>query len=230
MPGKQSLLFGKGAYSFADGARLTGASARDLRRWVPGEKKGDATKDSALWTSQLAGTDVDGIGFKDLIELRFVRMFRSEGVSLQVIRRTLEVAREQFSVIYPFTCQRFRTDGRQIFLEVVEASGDASLVDLSRRQNVIQKVMGPSLRAGVELDLCGEAARWFPMKQSRAVVLDPSRSFGMPVLAESGIPTAAISEALIAEGNDERRVARCYEIPVGAVRRAAEFESQMRAA
>ena len=230
MPDNHSLLFGKGAYSFADAARYLGASTREVRRWISRQEGSNEPGSSGLWVSQLHGTDVEGIGFKDLIELRFVRIFRSEGVSLSVIRRTIEVARKQFSVPYPFTSKRFRTDGRQIFLEVIEECGGASLVDLSRRQNVIERVVGPSLRVGVELDPCGEAARWYPLRQSRSIVLDPSRSFGRPILADSGVPTAAISDALAAEKNDEKRVARLFEVPLAAVKRAMEFESQLSAA
>jgi uncharacterized protein (DUF433 family) len=222
--------FGVGVYSFADAARFIGAKPRELRRWTLGyvhkTRNGDEAFSYPLWRTQLADTDIEGLGFKDLIELRFVHAFRDEGVSLQVIRRTLEVARERLSAPYPFTCKKFRTDGKRIFMEVIEETGDESLVDVEKQQNVIQKVIGPSLREGVELDVQGEAARWFPLKNSKAIVFDPSRKFGQPILADYDIPTIAIIDAVKAEG-DEKRVARLYEIPAAAVRKAIEFESRV---
>ena len=226
--------FGVGVYSFADAARFIGAKPRELRRWALGyphkTRGGDDAFSAPLWRTQLVDTDIEGLGFKDLMELRFVHAFRDEGVSLPVIRRTLEVARERLSAPYPFTCKRFRTDGKRIFMEVVEETGDESLVDVEKQQNVIQKVIGPSLREGVELDMQGEAARWFPLRGSKAIVFDPLRKFGQPILADFDIPTVAIVDALRAEGGDERRVARLYDVSLAAVRKALEFESRVASA
>lgn len=230
IPMQSQGTFGLGVYSFADAARFIGAKPRELRRWTLGyphkTRSGEESFSSPLWRTQLADTDFEGLGFKDLIELRFVHAFRNEGVSLQVIRRTLEVARERFSTPYPFTCKRFRTDGKRIFMEVVEESGDESLVDVEKQQNVIQKVIGPSLREGVELDMHGEASRWFPLRGSKSIVFDPARKFGQPILAEFDIPTIAIFDAVRAEGGNEKRVAKLYEVPLAAVRKALEFESR----
>lgn len=234
IPMQSQSTFGVGVYSFADAARFIGAKPRELRRWTLGyshkTRSGDDAFSSPLWRTQLVDTDIEGLGFKDLIELRFVHAFRDEGVSLQVIRRTLEVARERLSAPYPFTCKKFRTDGKRIFMEVVEETGDESLVDVEKQQNVIQKVIGPSLREGVELDMQGEAARWFPLRGSKAIVFDPTRKFGQPILAEFDIPTVAIVDAVRAEGGNEKRVAKLYEVSLAAVRKALEFESRVASA
>ncbi len=115
-------------------------------------------------------------------------------------------------------------------MEVLEETGEESLVDVEKQQNVIQKVIGPSLREGVELDMQGEASRWFPLKNSKAVVFDPARKFGQPILAEYDVPTIAIFEAVRAEKGDEKRVARMFDIPLAAVRKALEFEALAAAA
>lgn len=223
--------FGVGVYSYADAARFIGATPREIRRWTLGytrkTRDGDLIFSTPLWSSQLANTDIEGLGFKDLIELRFVHAFREEGVSMPVIRRTLEVARERFSAPYPFTCKRFRTDGKRIFMEVVEETGDESIVDVEKQQNVIQKVIGPSLREGVELDMQGEASRWFPLKKSQAIVFDPERKFGQPILSEYDVPTIAILDAVRAEGGNKKRVANLFDVPLSAVRKALEFEAQV---
>lgn len=226
--------FGVGIYSFADAARFIGATPSELRRWMLGytrkNRDGELLFSPPLWASQLSSADIEGLGFKDLIELRFVHTFRDEGVPVHVIRRTLAVAKERLSTPYPFTCKKFKTDGKRIFMEVIEETGEESLVDVEKQQNVIQKVIGPSLRKGVELDMQGEAARWFPLKNSKAIVFDPARKFGQPILAEYDIPTAAIVEAVKAEGGDENRVAQWYEVPLAAVRKAVEFETRVVAA
>lgn len=226
--------YGIGFYSFPDAARFLGAKASDLRRWLIGysyrASEGETAYSPPLWPRQHAGTGVDGIGFRDLVELRFVKVFRDAGVPLQIIRKTLEVAGEEFGADYPLTCRRFRTDGERIFVDVLEATGETSLVDVCRKQHVFRKVIGPSLREDVEFDAVGKAARWYPLDGSKAVVFDPARRFGQPILTDSGVPTIAIANALRAEGGDLARVARLYEITVAAVRKAAAFERQALAA
>lgn len=208
-------LVGIGLYSFEEAATLVGASPRRLRRWMDGR----------LWDSQLAGKSVDCIGFKDLIELRFVRALRDEGVSLAVVRTIFDVARAQLSTPYPFTCSRFRTEGNKILLRALDENHDHSFIDPVRRRAVSQRLVGSSLREGVELDSSGEASRWYPLKRSKVVVLDPARGFGKPILSIYGVPTVALAAAVAAEGGDEKRVARYFEVSLLGVRKAVQFEA-----
>lgn len=230
LPIQSQGTIGVGIYSFVDAARFIGADARDLRRWLAGysnRRDGIKHKYEPLWQSQLAGTEIDGIGFRDLIELRFVRLFVSAGVPLTLIRRTVDELRERLGREYPFTSTSFKTDGKRIFMSLLNDNGDEALVDVVKRQDVIPKVIGPSLREGLELNVDDEATRWYPMRRSKAVVLDPERSFGQPVLNDSGVPTIAVTETLKAEGGDITRTARIFEISTAAVRKAVAFEQQI---
>jgi uncharacterized protein (DUF433 family) len=229
IPVQQQGTFGVGVYSFADAARLIGTESRELRRWMKGyttKRHGEKHEYEPLWHSQLSETEIDGIGFRDLIELRFVRLFVSAGVPLILIRQTIAELRERLGKEYPFTSTAFKTDGRRIFMDMLNENGDRALVDIVKRQDVMPKVIGPSLRDGVELNIDEEATRWYPLPKSKEVVLDPQRSFGQPILSDYGIPTIAIVEAVKAEGGNVKRVARIYEIPTAAVRRAMAFEDR----
>ena len=88
-----------------------------------------------LWTPQLPKFEgrVE-LGFRDLIELRFVDAFIKAGLGLKAIRRCLEYARECANDDRPFSTQRFKTDGRTIFRESLNQLGEAELLDLKRRQ------------------------------------------------------------------------------------------------
>ena len=99
-------------------------------------------------------------------------------------------------------------------------------MDVVKRQHVMPRVIGPSLREGVELNVDQEALRWYPLSKSKAVVFDPERSFGQPILTKSGIPTIAIARSVKAEGGDVKRVARLFEISSADVQRAVAFEGQ----
>jgi uncharacterized protein (DUF433 family)/DNA-binding transcriptional MerR regulator len=225
----QDSAFGVGVYSFADAARFIDASARELRRWALGYsfagRDGEQRSSPPLLASrQLAGTDYDGIGFRDLLELRFIKAFRDNGVSLQAIRRAAENARDLMRAEHPFTCRKFQTDGRSIFVTIHEETGDESLVDIVRRQDVFQKIVGPALYSGIEFDDRDGAIRWYPVARSKQVVMDPERAFGQPIIAGYGVPTIAIMEALGAENGDVSRVAELFEVPREAVLKARKFE------
>jgi uncharacterized protein (DUF433 family) len=57
-------------------------------------------------------------------------------------------------------------------------------------------------------------------------VLDPERSFGKPIDAETSVPTDALAAATVAEGSFEA-AAQVWGVPVRAVRRAVAFQDEM---
>lgn len=231
--GNMSGLIGEGLYSIPDAARLIGAQTKEIRRWLYGyeTRHGDGSRYIVppLWDRQLAEFGVDAVGFYDLLELRLVKAFRIHHVSLQAIRAAASYARESFDVEFPFTCRRFLTDGRGVFAYVLDATGDESLVDMVKRQNVFNEVVGPSLYSAIEFSPSGEALRWFPMERNKRVVIDPAVSFGSPSLSASGITTATIAAAYEAEGHDVSRVASIFDIPNKDVRYALRYEHSLAA-
>src|SRR5271156_2216765 len=113
---------GIGYYTAAEAARLLKTPPRKISRWLGGYSYRDAAgqklQAAPLWRPQLPKLG-DGleIGFRDLIELRFVLAFLRQNIPLNVIRRCLENARVLVGEERPFSTHRFRTDGNSIFLE-----------------------------------------------------------------------------------------------------------------
>jgi uncharacterized protein (DUF433 family) len=62
----------------------------------------------------------------------------------------------------------------------------------------------------------------------RSIVIDPSRAFGRPIAAETGIPTEVLATAVAVDGSPEK-VARLYEVLPSAVRDALRFERALAA-
>jgi len=218
-----SRLVGIGLYTPAEASLYTGIPAADIRRWLFGYTA-HGVQYPGIWNSELADLDEAVLGFHDLLEIRFVHAFRQHGISLQAIRSASQQAKELFNQAYPFTCKRFQTDGRSIFATVLSETGDESLLDLIKRQYAFEQVIKPSLYEGIDYTESEAAQRWYPVKRSKAIVLDPSRNFGKPVLTTTGIDTATIFGAYQAEGKDTKRVAFLYEIPTAAVEAAVHFE------
>lgn len=217
-------LTGIGLYTLKEAEQLTGASAREVSRWLFGYHFPNG-ESPPLWKTQLVSIDKDekAIGFRDLLELRIVKQFLDHHVSLRVIRTAIENARALFKTDYPFTANRFLTDGKSIFYEAMTDNGEGELTDLVKRQLVFEHIIRPELYAGIEFDDHGEATRWFPVSRSKQIVLDPAISFGKPILTQFGIRTNVIAQSYAVE-QDKKIVSSIFDIPVKAVEAALRYE------
>lgn len=228
-PQNEYEIFGVGLYTAGDAARLLGgtygiASTQSIRRWLGGYKyryRGNSRRAKPLWVPELPKIRGElGLGFRDLMELRFVASFREKGLSLQAIRLALKRACEIVGHDHPFATERFRTDGKDMFLELAHETDEPTLIDLRRNQYGIHRMIAPSFK-DLEFER-GIAARWWPLGQRKRVVLDPKRSFGKPIDDEFGVPVEALSAALVTLGS-VRDVARWYEVHPRAVKSAKMF-------
>lgn len=222
-------LIGVGLYTFPEASELTQIPSRDLRRWLKGYSSGaECVWHEPLWQSELAATDMDGIGFHDLLEARFVREFRKYGISLQAIRHASEYARDLFRHAYPFTNRRFQTDGRTIFLSALNETGETRLLDLTKKQYAFEQIIRPALYKDIEFGVDELAMRWYPVPRSKGIALDPNVLFGKPFVTEGHVRTSILYDAFKAEG-DKRRVARLFEVPLRSVEMAVRFEERLAA-
>lgn len=181
-----------------------------------------------LWTSQYADIEEHlEIGFRDLIELRFVKAFLDAGVGMLAIRNCLDYARDCAKDDRPFSTRRFQTDGRTIFLESIDRAKEPRVLDLKKRQYVFKQVIEKTFK---DLDIEENAvARWRPFNGKQSIVIDPDRAFGQPIAAMYGVPTVVLADAVEAEGSVED-VARLYDIPAVVVRDAIHFEESLKIA
>jgi len=229
---------GRGTYSAVEGLRLLNfsrpgipsarhVSRNTVSRWLRGYEHGEESYSEPLWRPDFSNEDDQiELSFRDLIELRFVKAFRDLGVGLRTIRDCYRRAVEEVRDDRPFSTQRFRTDGKTIFLDITEKDHDGKMIDLKRRQQVFRSIIEPSLR-DLEFD-ASTVARWFPLgMRHRAVVIDPRRSFGRPIV-QRGVPTEILAEAVKVEGSIEA-VVGLYNVPKSEIRAALDFEHQLAA-
>ncbi|MDR6850367.1 uncharacterized protein (DUF433 family) [Sphingomonas sp. BE137] len=163
------------------------------------------------------------LGFRDLIEARIVNALREKRIGLQTIRLCMERARAIVGEDRPFSTSQFKTDGKTIFLEITRGLDEPQLIDLKRSQGVFNRVVAPSL---ADLDFGpGGAERWWLLHGKRTIVADPERSFGQPIVAEHGITTARVAQAVRAEGSIAS-VAKLYDLKPRLIRDALAYEHQ----
>ncbi len=234
---------GRGVYGAAEALRLINfkydhgpsrqnVSRQTISRWLNGydyEVNGATRRSEPLWRSDYANDDeaILEISFRDLIELRFVKTFRDLGLTLPTIRECFARAVEEVNDKRPFSTQKFRTDGKSIFLDITRGVNEGELIDLRRRQAVFRSFVLPSLQ-DLEFD-AEDVARWFPLGKGRtSIVIDPTRSFGHPIIGDGGVPTEALAVAAKVEGSAEK-VARLYEVSLSSVLDAIEFEQKLAA-
>jgi len=219
MPSKapsQSRL-GLGLYSIPEAAHILGAPVQRVRRWISPEER--------LIHRALAPEERT-VTFLELMELHFINMFRSEGVSLQTIRRAAVAASRKFHAEYPFAVRKFDTDGRTIFATLIRDAEDEEMVeDLKRGQYVFRQIMRPFFRR-LEYRGTDEALRYWPLDIKGRVVLDPERQFGKPIDSETGIPTQTLYEA-VKIGQEPSDVATWFGVPRKAVAAAIKFEQSL---
>ena len=221
-------LVGIGLYTPAEASRLLGISAGKISRWLKGHYANGKWYD-ALWEPEALLDDRRwALGFRDLMEVRVAAAFIKEGISAIQVRKAILLAKDLIGKDHPLATNRFRTDGREIFLHVVEEDergiAQERLLNLFRRQYEFKGIIDPILKT-VDFDDNGEPQLWWPMGRGLQVVVDPQRSFGQPIEANRSVPTAVLAVAANHLGVAE--AARAYEVDVAAVNRALRYESQL---
>jgi uncharacterized protein (DUF433 family) len=224
---------GFGIYTVPEAARLTRIPSARVRRWIRGYeyKTGEERRDSPpvfrRGFPQLG--NALALSFRDLIEVRFVEAFRSQGVAWGTIRAAHYQARRLLYSDHPFATGRFLTDGYSIFASLPRDDAHATdddVLNVITKQYAFQKVLGPYLKGlQFENDL---VTLWWPLESSRRVVIDPERSFGQPIVSRASVPTAVIAAAYRAEGS-YAKVSRWYEVDELSVRDAVKYEARLAA-
>lgn len=218
-------LIGIGLYTAAEAGGLLQIAPSKIARWLRGHDA-NGKRYSPLWAPQVdLGDEGIFLGFRDLQEVRVAAAFIDKGLSPQRVRQAIELARDLVSDDRPLSTKRFRTDGRSVFLQVVQEDGQTRLIDLFKKQFAFREIIERSLM-NLDYDEMGVPSMWWPLGRATSVVLDPARSFGQPIEAETSVPVAALAAAVEAEGSKEA-AAKAWDVPVRAINRALAFYREM---
>lgn len=213
-------FIGVGLYTIPEAARLAGVAPARIRQWVFGQGG------SATLQPQLPRVDgQDAIGFYNLVEVLYIRDLATQGVTWRTIRKAAEHARSVLKDTHPFATRHLHTDGRGLFLEIAQETGDRQLLNLVDGNFAMLEVLERSFIRTITFDGPDErASTWQPVGELDRIIVDPKRSFGRPIDRETGVPTDVLASALTAESGNAERVARWWNVPVEAVWQAAQFE------
>jgi len=223
-------LLGVGIYTVREAARLTRVSAPRIHRLLRGYtwqlQPGIRKQSPPVIAGQL---HVNGgqleLGFLDMIETMAVNGFLAARVPWRDVRLAHKAAQELLKVSHPFATHKFKTGSKDILLAIGEETESRTLLNLVTNQLVFERFVSPYLREAIDYDELAKA--WWPKGRDRAVVIDPARRFGQPIITQ-GVPTAILAEAHDA-GRSVESIARWYEVDEQAVRDALDFENDLAA-
>jgi uncharacterized protein (DUF433 family) len=136
------------------------------------------------------------LSFVNMVETHVLDAIRREhNVPLYKVRTALDYLKKEFPSDHPLADQRFETDGSNLFIEKL-----GQLINVSQAgQLAMRDVLVAHLRR-IQRDPSGLAVRLYlftrkrTSEEPRVVVIDPLVSFGKPILAGTGVPTAVIAE------------------------------------
>ncbi len=216
-------LINQGLYTVPEAARLLRDSPQRIRGWIAGYPR---TKAEPILKNDIGWLDDDlAFSFANLMELRFIQYFAGQKVSVRAIRGMAREAEKILRHPHPFATKTiFQTDGRKIFAQIAEETGDRKLYDLRDKNWAMLTIMERSLHVGVEYNPSGDAAIWQPRAEYPNVIVHPAIAFGQPVIRGEGIPTRTLYEAFQAEKNSVANVAKWFGVKPSVVNDAVGFE------
>jgi uncharacterized protein (DUF433 family) len=163
------------------------------------------------------------------MEIRFLQHFSALGVKMQSIRIMAQEAQRLMKHPHPFATKTvFTTDGRKIFANIAEDTGDEKLYDLKAKNWAFLEIIEQSLNREVIYDPSGDAYAWHPRTDiAPNVIIHPRVAFGQPVLQQDNIPTHTLFEAYQAEGETEASISAWFCVSQDGVKEAIRFETDL---
>lgn len=218
------------AYSVGEAAHYLGVPKSTLRSWFAGQAQADGRRFQAV--IRPADPRTLGLSFSNLVEAYVLSAIRRKHkIGLPTIRKGLTFLTKQFGSDRPLLQEQFATHGAQLFVERL-----GQVINLSKNGQVEMHDLILAYLERVERDTKGLPIKLYPFmrdqpprEQPRSVVIDPRVSFGRPVLAGTGIPTAVLAEQFKA-GDDPADLAKEYGANDQAVWDAIRCELDLQAA
>lgn len=181
-------------YTTAEAARFLGVPTSTFATWAKGYVRRPPGRPAVIGepivTCRSAKQGYPTVPFVGLAEAMIIAAFRSAGVSLQHIRRAVDVIQREIGLDHALASERLYTDGAVILFDYAESERDRELGGLTEvitRQRVFAPVIEEYLKR-IEYGRDGWAARLVsPTTDHPVVVIDPERSFGQPIFIHGGV-------------------------------------------
>jgi uncharacterized protein (DUF433 family) len=214
------------AYTAGEAAHYLGVPKSTLRAWFAGQRGFRAVIRPAQAKPTL------GLSFTNLVEAYVLTAIRRKHeIALPTIRRGLDFLVRKLGAKRPLLEQEFATNGVDLFVDHL-----GQVINISRDGQIEMADLIRAYLERIDRDAKGLPVKLYPFmrtqaprEQPRTVVIDPRVSFGRPVIAGTGIPTAVLAEQFKA-GDPVPMLAKEYGADEEAVWDAIRCELALEAA
>jgi uncharacterized protein (DUF433 family) len=178
------------AYTVGEAAHYLGVPKLTLRSWFAGQRGFRAV-------IKPADAKALGLSFTNLVEAYVLTAIRRKHhIALPTIRRGLDYLVRKLGAKRPLIDREFATNGVDLFVdhlgEVINISRDGQIEMADLIRAYLERIDRDA--KGVPIKLYPFMRAQAPREQPRTVAIDPRVSFGRPVIAGTGIPTAVLAE------------------------------------
>jgi len=231
--GKYLELLDSPAYPIAEAARMVALSPGQVKRWLQGYAFAYRTKTEPQVRHSKKPPVVPGTqhresnyaSFLDVIDLLLVKKLLVDGISLQHARIVIDEAKDFLDTRH-LGYETFFTLGGRVFLEI----DSSSIMALSAGGQMALERFIRELGHQIEFDERTKLAiRWYPLHPDRRVVVDPSVSFGRPVIAGRRVTTSNIYDFFVSEKRQVRVLCDWMDLDQEEVEAAVKLEEQLAA-
>ena len=188
-------------YGTTEAAHYLRIPRSTIRDWISGRYfKGLQGKRLSKPVIHLVNQETTLLSFMNLVEIHVLDAIRRKhNIPLEKVRIAAQFLSRHFPSKHPLADREFETDGLNLFIEKFD-----KLINISQDgQLAIREMLQAHLKR-IDRDLDGIPVKLYPFTRKRdthvpgqepkAVVIDPSVSFGRPVIAGTGVPTVVIAE------------------------------------
>ena len=217
-------------YTVSEAARFLDVKPRTLTHWARGYevhfRDRRSVKKGPIITAFPARGREPSIPFIGLTEALVVASFRQAGVSLQHIRRAVDVLNAQIGIDHALASRKLYTDGASVLFDYAERVGDEELTHVVTQQGVFVPVVAEYLQL-ITRDEHGWPRR-MTSPAAEVVVVDPARAFGQPIFVHGAVRVEDVLDRIRA-GDRFAEVASDFGVPVEDVEAVVSAELRLAA-
>lgn len=220
-------------YSLAQTSQYLKIPFETLRSWIKGRRGQSRQRNTFKPIIMLPDPKIPRLSFMNLVEAHVLNgMRRVENVPFSKVRKAIEYLERALPSKHPLADRLFQTDGVDLFIEELD-----KLIIVSKGGQIAFKEVVELYLRRIDRDPAKHLPiRLYPflrivqrVDEPQTIVIDPLVSFGRPVLAKTGVPTAIIAERFYA-GDSTNELAKDYGIQKEEIEEAIRYEAPTRKA
>jgi uncharacterized protein (DUF433 family) len=221
------------AYTIREASRYLRIPYSTLKDWVKGFPR--SGQEPIIFPADESKCYLSFINLIEIYVLSAIR--RCHNISFPKVRKALTFLKRNFPSKHPLADQLFSTDGLHLFIKRY-----GNLINISREGQMEMENILKAYLVRIERDNNDVPIKLYPLirkstlkgtntieDEPKGICIDSDISFGRPVLAGTGIPTAVIYERFMA-GDTIADLVSDYQVSQESVEDAIRCEQEVKAA